>query len=155
MESVKQQHDNFAEFKSRLFTHHRAQLDLCRRLESVADDLPNNFNPQECLSISWQLFSTVKAAHKFEEEELFPMLDTVTGFPLEMKKTVERLRYEHWEDEMSAEDISFYLKQLVRKPEDVNIGKTSYMLRGFFDGMRRHTAFEAEYLLPYLEFGLR
>ena len=54
--------------------HHRLQLELCDRLERLADSLPDQYDPQECLSISWQIYSTVKSAHKFEEEMLFPRL---------------------------------------------------------------------------------
>ena len=31
-----------------------------------------------------------------------------------------------------------------------NIDKLSYMLRGFFEGLRRHIAFEKEHLVPLL-----
>jgi len=65
-------------------------------------------------------------------------------------KKLERLRYEHWEDESFAEEICDELKLLVNNPNKAVIDKLSYMLRGFFEGMRRHIAFEVEYLLPEL-----
>lgn len=130
--------------------HHKSQLELCKRLERLADRLPDQFDKQECLSLSWQLYPTVKAAHRFEEEYLFPLLlgeeETQSG----IERSLERLKFEHWEDESSAEDISIFLRQLVQDPKGVNIGKISYMLRGFFEGLRRHIAFETEHLMPML-----
>lgn len=130
--------------------HHRSQLALCDRLERLADSLPDKYDPQECLSISWQLYPAVKSAHKFEEEELFPKLLEPGQSRADIEKSIERLKFEHWEDESSAEDISMFLRQMISHPSTTDIGKMSYMLRGFFDGIRRHIAFETEYLLPKL-----
>ncbi len=33
----------------------------------------------------------------------------------------------------------------------VDVEKLGYMLRGFFTGVRRHLAFEREYILPIIE----
>lgn len=134
----------------KVLSHHKLQLDLCERLEKIADDLPDNYDRQECLTIAWQLYPAVKSAHKFEEQELFPVLVPSTASEEEISKSIERLKFEHWEDESSAEDISMYLRQMIRNPESANIDKISYMLRGFFEGLRRHIAFETEYLLPKL-----
>ncbi|MDJ0612334.1 MAG: hemerythrin domain-containing protein [Rhizobiaceae bacterium] len=130
--------------------HHKSQLELCERLEKIADDLPDKYDRQECLSIAWQLYPAVRSAHRFEEQELFPLLVPTAASEEEISKSIERLKFEHWEDESSAEDISLYLRQLIRHPESANIGKISYMLRGFFEGLRRHIAFETEHLLPKL-----
>ena len=133
-----------------VLSHHRSQLELCDRLERLADSLPYKYDPQECLSISWQLYPAMKSAHKFEEEKLFPKLMEPMNSRFEIEKSIERLKFEHWEDESSAEDISLYLRQMISHPSTADIGKISYMLRGFFDGIRRHIAFETEYLLPKL-----
>lgn len=131
-----------------LLHHHRVQLDLCDRLERMADNLPSNFDRQECLSISWQICPIVREAHRFEEETLFPLLMQQVEDQGTIKKSLERLKFEHWEDESSAEDISLSLRQMICEPAGANIDKIAYMLRGFFEGMRRHIAFEADHLLP-------
>lgn len=133
---------------SELLTHHERQLELCERLESLADSLPHDVDKQECLSISWQIYPVVKAAHDFEENTLFPLLSKQEQDAAEIADSLERLKFEHWEDESSAEDISLSLRQLISAPEQTNVEKLSYMLRGFFGGMRRHIAFETDHLLP-------
>lgn len=133
-----------------VLSHHNSQLELCKRLEKLADSLPHKYDSQECLSISWQLYPAIKSAHKFEEEQLFPLLLETDQSPEDTARSIERLKFEHWEDESSAEDISIILRQMISHPNATNIGKISYMLRGFFDGIRRHIAFETEYLLPKL-----
>ena len=130
--------------------HHSSQLELCNRLENLADSLPDNYSPQECLSISWSLFPVIKAAHQFEECVLFPKLIAFKDENLRVTKSIERLKFEHWEDESFAEELSTALKQLISNSETANIEKLAYMLRGFFEGLRRHIAFEAEYILPLL-----
>ena len=132
-------------------SHNAAQLELCMRLEMLADHLPENFNRQECLSISWQLYPTLRSAHKFEEGKLFPFLLLPCQTDSSIVQSIERLRHEHWEDESSAEDLGLNLREMVKNPVAANIDKISYMLRGFFEGLRRHIAFETEHLLPMLE----
>ena len=131
--------------------HQQKQLELCDRLEKLADDLPDNFDRQECLSISWQIFPIIRAAHQFEELQLFPVLTEMGTGREEMKRSIERLKFEHWEDESSAEDLSVSLRAVVSDPTSANFEKLGYMLRGFFEGMRRHIAFETEHLLPQLK----
>ncbi|MEO0329643.1 MAG: hemerythrin domain-containing protein [Pseudomonadota bacterium] len=133
-----------------LFKHHAKQLSLCQRLERIADSLPNNVDKQECLSVSWQIYPAVCEAHHFEENALFPLLSTEEEKMPNVSKSLERLKFEHWEDESSAEDISVSLRQLVFEPSQTDCEKTAYMLRGFFEGMRRHLAFEKEHLISLL-----
>lgn len=131
--------------------HHQKQLELCMRLERIADSLPDNIDRQECLSISWQIYPIVKEAHRFEEETLFPLLSMAKSKNSMLSNSLERLKFEHWEDESSAEDISLSLRQMIAEPVNANIEKISYMLRGFFEGLRRHIAFETDHLLANLE----
>ena len=139
------------DWEAELQKHHSTQLDLCNRLEKLADGLPESYNAQECLSISWGLFPIIKAAHQFEEQVLFPRLKSSQIENAEIARSVERLQFEHWEDESFAEELSTALRQLVSHPASANIEKLSYMLRGFFEGLRRHIAFETEHILPVLQ----
>ena len=135
---------------STIRAHHQSQLELCDRLEKFADSLPWKYDTQECLSIAWALYPTIKAAHNFEEEVLFPILMPKEEDETNITKSLERLRYEHWEDESYAEEISLALRQLIHEPKLTNVDKLSYMLRGFFESLRRHIAFESEHILPIL-----
>lgn len=124
------------------------QENLCENLESLADDLPDNVDTQKCLIISKRIFSVVQRAHKFEEKELFPALRTAYGDSAKLPLTLERLRYEHWEDEAFAGELSECLSAFVADRGDCNIESLAWMLRGFFEGLRRHIAFEREHILP-------
>ncbi len=134
----------------KLLEHHKVMLQLCTKLEKIADSLPNISNIQECLVICRDLFPIIKSAHNFEEKVLFPILHDKQQEDGGLKKNLERLRYEHWEDESFAEEISDVFNAYINEPIQSDAEKLAYMLRGFFEGVRRHIAFETEYLLPML-----
>ena len=128
---------------------HRKQEALCSRLEAIADTLPRQVDRQECLLLARDILPAVMKAHQFEEHRLFPHLRWYNSSP-DVTESLERLQFEHWEDEAYAEEISEVLLKIGRNDSIVDAEKISWMLRGFFDGVRRHIAFEAEYLLPLL-----
>ena len=130
-------------------SHHRRQQSMCSRLETIADGLPLKIDRQECLVLARDIYPTVKAAHSFEENVLFPHLQRHSETTA-LEEGLERLRFEHWEDEAYAEEISDTLGRIGRGGPVIDAEKISWMLRGFFDGVRRHMAFEAEHLLPML-----
>lgn len=136
--------------RQQLLTHHTIQLQLCEELEIIADTLPNVSNTQKLLVICRDILPIVKKAHLFEEKTLFPVLTPYQEEDNVLSRNLERLRYEHWEDESFAEEICEELKLFINNPSKALVDKLSYMLRGFFEGMRRHIAFEVEYLLPKL-----
>lgn len=128
--------------------HHSLQHSLCASLEEIADSLPDSANKQTCLVVSRLIYPTVKAAHTFEEQELFPHLERVDDEDTALDASLERLRFEHWEDESFAEELSECLREFATGNCSDQIDKLSYMIRGFFEGLKRHMAFEAEHLLP-------
>ena len=67
-----------------------------------------------------------------------------------LNRSLERLKYEHWEDESFAEEVSDGLIRFVSDPDHPSPDTLAYMLRGFFEGLRRHIAFESEHILPLL-----
>lgn len=129
---------------------HKAQLALCNRLESLADSLPQSFDAQEALHVARQIVPTVKQAHAFEEKVIFDTLRTTEAGQFSNPQSLNRLKFEHWEDEALAEDLAESLIAYAAHPSAEMVGKLSYMLRGFFDNLRRHIAFEAEFILPVL-----
>lgn len=131
-----------------LKSHHHKLLELCDCLERVADDLPELSSRQECLVLCRDIFPRIKSAHEFEEKALFPLLHEQEQGNESLDKNLERLRYEHWEDESFAEEISDVFRTYIENPEQKEAEKLAYMLRGFFEGIRRHIAFEQEYILP-------
>lgn len=133
-----------------LSQHIHVLFSLCCRLEQIADSLPSNVDRQECLCVARSLYPLVRHAHEFEESQLFPVLMRVPVRPEGLAETIERLKCEHWEDECYAEEIRSELLQFVQDPKLTNIETLGYMLRGFFESLRRHIAFEREHVLPLL-----
>ncbi|MEP0941524.1 MAG: hemerythrin domain-containing protein [Rhizobiaceae bacterium] len=130
--------------------HFSQQLDLCDQLEAIADALPQKFDTQRLLVIARSIFPTVKTAHHFEENRIFPHIRVEAASKADLNLSLERLQYEHWEDESFAEEVSEGLIKFVSDAERPSPDTLAYMLRGFFEGLRRHIAFEAEHILPLL-----
>lgn len=136
---------------SSLQVFHNQQAILCDQLESLADGLPDHFDIQEALIVARQIMPVICDAHQFEETMLFNLIDDDKA----TSQSLERLRFEHWEDEASGEDLAdallSYAKSTNSERQDNSTDKLAYMLRGFFDNLRRHIAFEAEYIIPAVE----
>lgn len=134
-----------------LQAHLDAQLNLCSALEKIADELPHMPNRQTCLHTARSIYPIIKSAHQFEEEQLFPELrKAVQDGDASLEPVLQRLHGEHWEDESFGEELSEAIKEFVADREQ-NTDKLSYMLRGFFEGLRRHIAFEMEAFPPLLQ----
>nr|WP_316654577.1 hemerythrin domain-containing protein [uncultured Gellertiella sp.] len=125
------------------------QLALCRELENIADSLPSSINRQKCIYAAQALQPLMKATHDYEESVFFPWLETSGAASPALGETLTRLKFEHFEDECYAEDLVDVLLKLGRA-EPVNVEATGYMLRGFFEALRRHIAFEREHLMSEL-----
>jgi len=130
--------------------HFSMQLDLCNQLEAIADALPQKIDRQKLLIIARSILPTVKTAHRFEEDRIFPHIKLEAKEKQALNLSLERLQYEHWEDESFAEELSDGLIRFVTDCDEPSANTLGYMLRGFFEGLRRHIAFEVEYILPLL-----
>ncbi len=138
-----------AEVAKQLEFHLEKQDALCNAIEEIADTLPDDIDPQRCLRLAMSVLPLVHAAHRFEEEILFDTLREVNGQDSQLDQIFERLHGEHFEDESFAEEISECLREIASGTQ-VNFEKAGYMMRGFFEGLRRHIAFERDHLLPML-----
>jgi hemerythrin-like domain-containing protein len=119
------------------------QLNLCDLLEAIADSLPDRIDRQQCLSVARMIGPLTKQAHAAEEQFLFPELASHHG---DAEAVIEKLRLEHIEDECFAEEVQFELLQIGRGQPLMQPEATGYMLRGFFEGVRRHIRHEKELL---------
>lgn len=126
-------------------------LDLCRELEDIADSLPASINRQTCIHAARAVGPLIKIVHSYEEKVLFPALSAGSAGSEDFAQTLQRLKFEHFADECFAEELSERLLLLGAGDADVNMEATGYMLRGFFEGLRRHLAFEREHLLTRLD----
>ncbi|PBB99026.1 hemerythrin domain-containing protein [Mesorhizobium sp. WSM3862] len=126
---------------------HREKLNLCDSLESIADALPN-VDLLKCLGTAKKIVPLLRDIHGFEEMVIFPAYEAHLT-PAEAKlASTSRLRVEHLKDQCFASEVAETLLAIghgnpIESPEAVG-----FMLRGFFEGLRRHIAFEREHVLP-------
>lgn len=119
------------------------QMNLCDLLENIADSLPARLDRQQCLHAARLIGPLIKQAHAAEELLLFPRVEAGHG---EGAQVVESLRLEHIEDECFAEEVQYELLQMGQGNPVLAPEATGYMLRGFFEGVRRHIRHEVELL---------
>lgn len=124
------------------------QLVLCDVLEEIADSLPHRLNYQRCLRAAQVIGPLLRDAHAAEEALLFPR---ILAAHVRGAEVVEQLRLEHLEDECFAEEVQFELQRLGCRKPVLAPETTGYMLRGFFECLRRHIRHERELLanLPF------
>lgn len=129
---------------------HVALHTLCDMLEQIADSLPRDVSRSTCASLGGDLLPLLRDIHQFEEDSLYPLAIQRLGATPEVESTIRRLQYEHCEDECFAEELSDALRELGGGKAPRNPEATGYMLRGFFEALRRHIAFERDHLLGVL-----
>jgi hemerythrin-like domain-containing protein len=136
---------------ARLFlTHLKSLDDLCRDLEAIADELPSSINVQTSLVIAANIVPIVKSAHKFEEDHVYPVLLDAVRHGTTMKEEIYRLKSEHLADEDLGEEVCLALREFVADQNPAKAETLSWMLRGFFESMRRHLAYEHAVILPVI-----
>ena len=126
------------------------QNELCAELEKIADQLPGPVDRHTCLDLAQRMLPLIKRAHEFEEGKVWPLLSGRLGTSKEFRDTLERLSLEHWGDEDFAEQVFHQLRDYARAPEKEKADSLAWTLRGFFQNMQRHIAFEREHLLPLI-----
>jgi hypothetical protein len=122
------------------------KTELCDQLEQIADSLPDQIDRLLCLRIAGRLVPLMRQAHRFEEDLLFPLVEASMDTSENMQ-TIGRLKSEHVYDECSAEAITEELLRIGHGNQVRNPEAFGFMLRAFFDPVRRHLAFERELLL--------
>lgn len=127
---------------------------LCDALEEIADSLPDNLDKARCLQIASVLVPVIRSTHCYEEDVIFPayvsaVADDAVPDPL------KRLRAEHFEDECYADELTEALLEIARGGNVGNAEALGYMLRAFFESVRRHIAFEREHILPAIQAAYR
>ncbi|RDL53086.1 hypothetical protein BLJAPNOD_04251 [Ensifer sp. M14] len=116
-------------------------LELCDRLEAIADSLPRRIDPAGCREVADRLPSTLMAVHRLEDEILFPAI-LAARCPDDGQLLIDRLRDEHRHDGGSAEHVARVLNELLHGRTPHSWETIGYMLRAFFETVRRHVATE-------------
>ncbi|AGB44928.1 hypothetical protein Mesau_02506 [Mesorhizobium australicum WSM2073] len=126
---------------------HDQKLRICDELETIADGLPAKVDRLKCLLVANELLPLLRMSHAYEEEYVFPAFASDTTHVASRVASVRRLKAEHVEDECSAQDLTDTLLAIGHGGAVANPEALGFMLRGFFDNMRRHVAFEREHVL--------
>ncbi len=128
---------------------HERKLTLCGTLEDIADSLPERVERLTCLTVASTLLPLLRHAHHLEETIIFPAYDALPDATKTAGST-KRLRIEHVEDECFADELTEILFKIGHEGVVANAEMFGFMLRGFFEGMRRHIAFESEHIAPII-----
>lgn len=122
------------------------QFALCHGLEALADSLPLRMDTLAAIRLADRLCPTLQRCHCLEETMIFPVL-IISQQP--MRPILDRLRTEHLEDEDQACDVREAVTALATgQVRGADAGEVGYMLRGLFVSLRRHLAFDRDYVLP-------
>ncbi|THK37140.1 hemerythrin domain-containing protein [Ensifer sp. MPMI2T] len=133
-----------------LASAHHDQLALCDSLEAIADSLPEEINRETCAYAAKMIGPMMRALHAGEEQRVFAWIEQRFADDASVHALLERLKYEHCEDECFAEELTEMLDRLGAADRTVNAETAGYMLRGFFTSVRRHISFEQECLRSML-----
>ncbi|MGX8009993.1 hemerythrin domain-containing protein [Mesorhizobium sp. ORM8.1] len=126
---------------------HREKLHLCEALERIADALPK-VDRFTCLAIANSIIPLLRDIHRYEEDVIYPVYEAgLSGAEADLQST-RRLRTEHVEDECFADEVTDQLLAIGHGRPLENAEVLGFMLRGFFESLRRHIAFEREHILP-------
>ena len=117
-------------------------LALCDGLETVADSLPHAVTARVCLTLAAGLEPLVARTHGLEEDALFPLLQA-SQRP-QLGPTLARLRAEQEADCSAAAEVSEALQDLGNSTSALSADAIGYLLRSFFESMRRHVRGEKE-----------
>ncbi|OCP00673.1 hypothetical protein BC374_21170 [Ensifer sp. LC13] len=120
---------------------YRELLALCDRLETLADSIPHRIDASSCHVIMAELQDKLRQVHALEETILLPaVVDERTA--RNRKDLIERLRAEHHQDDRAAAELVRVLKAVLDDRASLRWDAIGYMLRGFFETVRRHVATE-------------
>ena len=132
----------------RLAREHDLQLELCVALEHIADGLPGRIDFKLLRAVIGVLENGMAGHFAFEEEVLFPLLRRNASFDPSLIAALNQLENEHVRDSDLCHELAEELKALSVHGEARNANMLAYMLRGFFEGQRRHIEWENSIVLP-------
>lgn len=136
--------DLIAQFRS----NHHEKLALCDRLEAIADSLPDNIDASLCSTTAKAIDPILSKAQEVEENKLYPALKKYYEDNFDQSHILDKLVAEHFEDRLFGEEVSEVLRSYGRGQPAQSADATGYMLRGFFEGLRRHMSYEEALLKP-------
>ena len=130
-----------------------ALLEVCDRLEAIADSLPNSVSATDCAGLAAEIVDLLARTHRDEEAILLPML--ASSPRPELRQLASRLRGEHDYDDNAVIEVRDALLALSTKRPLHSPDATGYLLRSFFESLRRHVLAEQDLLAILADQSLR
>lgn len=120
---------------------HAALLDLCLRLEDVAEGLRETRSGHNLSKLAGDLKRLLGETQGLEEASLFPDFDRHAGscFAAMM---IERLKAEHRSDRLAAEDLAQTFAAMEAGRCRLSLETVAAMTGGFAESLRRHVESE-------------
>lgn len=119
-------------------------LDICDRLEAIADGLPNNVPATQCAQLASEIVDLLARTHREEEAILLPLL-AASPRP-ELRQLARRLRAEHDYDDDAVVEVREALIAIATAQPLHSPDATGYLLRSFFESLRRHVRADQDLL---------
>ncbi len=127
---------------------HRLQQELCGVLEEIADALPGPVDPARVEFANAILRASVPRHIAIQQQLLFPLLRQRALADDEIDTLIEQITADNAADEVLAHDTADQLEAAVESGRARKPDMLAYMLRGLFEGRRRHIAWEMSVLIP-------
>lgn len=124
------------------------QQELCDVLEEIADALPGPIDPARAEFALAVLRSGLSRHMAIQEHVLFPILNRRALDTDDINALFSRITRDNTADEGLAYDTADQLEAAVETGGPKNPDMLAYMLRGMFEGRRRHIAWELSVLVP-------
>lgn len=121
-------------------------MQVCDDLERVSDELPAA-NTHAFLMVSERICPLLRQCQHFEETRVHPVL--IQSRP-GLDKILARLRDEHIEDQDHASLLLDSVRAFVTGDGAIEAGEIGYLARGFFTSVRRHLAFDTDFVAPIM-----
>jgi hemerythrin-like domain-containing protein len=115
---------------------------LCDMLETIADEISDNMKPSTVVMAARSLRHELPRLHRHEEQLLFPLLAKRALPEDDIEEILDGFRQENAMDEGYAEEVLTILDRLALGQGLENLEMAGYLLRGFFESLRRHLRWE-------------
>jgi hemerythrin-like domain-containing protein len=126
---------------------HKAQRALADLLEQIADSLPDEVN-RAAAALAAKQIRTLHARHaRIEDECVFPLLESRCDAEV-TRRAIAIARREHEDAEGRAIELAEELDALAATGRAINAEGLGFMLRAFFDALRRHLDWVDAAILP-------
>lgn len=134
---------------------HERQRKLCAILEEIADSLPGPVDGDLASSAVPVLRTAIGRHSAIQERILFPLLRRRASVGDNVDALIAQISRDNVADELLAHDTADQIEAALAAGRPENPGMLAYMLRGLFDGRRRHIAWEVSVLFPLARERLR